>query len=142
MFYAKIQLSDEVVVKVDAKTIDFSAVCPICGKEFPIDASEYFDVSEKCGEIHCEDCTEQMKPFIIQHPERDYDEYDWLSMLTRSEYPSDLFTWALEHAPHEFLDAAADQFMAMIPGYHADKPLSDINDEIARRNKEANRDDR
>lgn len=137
MFFAKIKISEDATIKVDAETLDFSAVCPTCGKEFPIDTSEYLDVSEKCGEIHCEDCTEQMKPFIIQRPERDYDEYDWFSMLTRSEYPSDLFIWTLRHAPREFLDAASDWMMKQVPGYHNDLPLGDINDELERRQKEA-----
>lgn len=139
MFYARLKISEDVTIKVDADSLDFSAVCPICGKEFPIEAAEHSDVSEKCGEIHCEDCTEQMKPFIIQHPERDYDEYDWFSMLTQGEYPSDLFTWTLRHAPREALNAAADRFMAQVPGYHNDLPLGDINNELERRQKEGDR---
>lgn len=134
MFFAKIKLSDGVIIKANVEFLDLSAVCPICGKEFPIDTQEYFDAWD--GEVHCEDCTKQMKPFIIQHPERDYYEYNWLKLLTQSEYPSNLFTWALRHAPSEALNAAADQFMAQVPGHHEDKPLGDLIDELERRAQE------
>jgi hypothetical protein len=138
MFYAHINLSNDVTIKSDLDNIEFSAVCPACGKEFPID---YPDLNAwlEDGEILCDDCTAAIKPFTLYAPGESFGTYDWEGMLTKSDYPSGLFSYAIHHASREALKAAADQFIGMVPGYHDDKPLGEINEELERRGQEAGR---
>ncbi len=123
MFYAHVKLSNGVTVKVDAESLDFSAVRPICGTEYPIELDK---IEELPNGLHgsapfCDACSEELHK-LSPIPEGETSrEFAWLNILTKSNYPSNLFAWALRRAPHEARDAAADWMTAQVPGHHHDK---------------------
>lgn len=133
MIFANISLFNGISIKAKLDEVDFTAVCPVCGKEFPIDTPALMDAWSEDGEALCDECGEMLKRFTSYRPGESFGRQNWLAMLTKTDYPSHIFTYALHHAPREALDSASDQFMSMVPGYHDDKPLGEINEEIERR---------
>jgi hypothetical protein len=134
MIYAKLRLADGVEIKTDAEKLEFLGVCPICGSEYPIEFDEIAELPE--GLLiapFCEDCSNDINLYTVE--ENGAQTFGWLNMLLHSGYPSNIFTYALQHAPRTILDQAADEFSHMVPGYHDDQPIGDINDELERREK-------
>lgn len=131
MIYAKIHLNDGVEIKTDINNLEYSSVCPICGVESPLDAGDLPD--DLSDGYFCDKCNEDTSHFIIEQGGMRL--FNWLDMLLHSDYPSNIFTYALRHAPNTVLDQVADEFSHMVPGYHDDLPIGDINNEIERREK-------
>lgn len=140
MFFAKIKLSNEVAIEVDADSLEFTSVCPVCGKESPIEMEDICDFADGIfASVFCNDCADEMNRISPMPEGQTQRDFPWFDLLTKSDYPSDLFNWALHNASKEFLNAAADWMVTQVPGYHHDQPLADISTELERRQKEGNR---
>jgi hypothetical protein len=137
MIYVKIKINDDLEIRTAIYGDEFFNYCPVCGKEVHIESEDLPANGDFSSDLFCKECSEKMNilsPVPEGETERDF---DWITLITKSDYPSLLFTWALHNAPRQYLDAAADVFMHMVPGYHDDLPLGDINDESERCKRQA-----
>lgn len=143
MFYAHVKISEDVIIKADLTNLEITGVCPICGAEYQTELEDIMDLPEGMfnDAPFCDTCSEELLKLSPIPEGQTSREFAWLDLLTKSEYPSPMFTWALHNAPKEAINAAADRFVSMVPGYHNDLPLGDINNEIARRGQEAKKHD-
>jgi transcription elongation factor Elf1 len=137
MIYVKTKINDDLEIKVAIYGDEFFCDCPVCGKEVHIEPEDLPANHDFSCNLFCEECGEMIN-FLSPAPENEVERFfDWVALITKSGYPSSLFTWALRNAPQQFLDTASDVFTDMVPGYHDDLPLGDINGEFERRKRQA-----
>lgn len=133
MIYAKIKLTEDTEIRTALYGDELYSICPVCGAEVPIEPEDLPGHDDLAGtSVFCGKCG---KDFRSLSP-NDGD-IDWKNILRHSDFPSKMFDYGLKNAPIDILDEIADEFVKMVPGYHDDLPLGEINAELARRERES-----
>ena len=134
MIYAKIEINDDLEFKTAIYGDEFYSLCPVCGKEVPVDIQR--DLPEGCSfsdvSVYCDECSRTTKSYTDKNGR-----YDYFKMLLCAELPSKLFDFALGRASGDDLRTAFECISEGRKCSNSVKRLAAINEEIEGRNKES-----